>query len=66
VKPDQVVSELMEMQRKVLREFPHVGCRPVVVDGACVTTCNCYKTDLLRSLRDAEMSVRSAAGMEPF
>lgn len=66
MKPDQVVSELMEMQRKVLREFPHVGCRPVVVDGACVTTCSCYKTDLLRSLRDAEMAVRSVARMEPF
>lgn len=66
MKPDKVVAELMEMRRKVLREMPHVDCRPVMFEGACVTTCNCYKSNLLRDLRAAEMLVRSAAGMEPF
>lgn len=66
--PIDVIGELMEMRRKVLREMPHIGCSPLFNPESDPFSpfCNCYKRDLLRDLLKAEDSVRVAEGLEPF
>ena len=68
MKPQEVVDELMEMRRKVVREMPHVGCSPLFNPETDPFSpfCNCYKRDLVRDLLKAEGDVRVALGLEPF
>jgi hypothetical protein len=66
MKPHDVVNELMEMRRKVVREMPHVGCVPLVSAGPQEYKCRCYKLSLNAALLRAEIDVRNSLGMEPF
>lgn len=64
MRPENVVAELMEMRRKVVREMPHIDCECMSFTDS--RKCYCYKHDVIGVLLDAEREVRTALGMKPF
>ena len=64
--PADAVAELMEMRRKVVREMPHVNCRPMQVGPGYFMQCTCYKQSLKAALIRAEIDIRNSLGMDPF
>jgi hypothetical protein len=62
MKPQEVVTRLMEMRTEIKRMMPHINCGPV----PCFGNCNCYKQGLLAAIIRAEMKARTDLGMPPF